>query len=198
MARRLGMWTRGFRWAGPLAAARRRLLEQHYRGRALPCIPASHCSSQCRGLKGTGYRLALPCVPASHCSSCVQGQLQPGPPLDAVGEQQAAALAESLRGEVFDCLYTSDLLRATQTAEALGAVLGCRPVASPLLRERNLGERLSGLTYAEAQAQVPECHAALMSQSLTERIPVGAAGSPPPGAARAALPCCAAACALHF
>lgn len=49
----------------------------------------------------------------------LQGQLVPGPGLTERGQQQAAVLAARLRCERFDAIYSSDLLRATQTAEAV-------------------------------------------------------------------------------
>lgn len=51
----------------------------------------------------------------------LQGQLVPGPGLTERGRQQAQVLAQRLRSERFDCIYSSDLLRATQTAAAVAA-----------------------------------------------------------------------------
>lgn len=65
--------------------------------------------------------------------ACVQGQLIPGPGLDALGQQQAAALAARLAREQFECVYTSDSQRAAQTAEAIGGATGHVPVAMPQL-----------------------------------------------------------------
>lgn len=45
-------------------------------------------------------------------------------PLDEEGLAQAVALAERLSGEKWDYLYSSDLLRAQQTAEAISQRLG--------------------------------------------------------------------------
>lgn len=90
---------------------------------------------------------------------------------------QAEVLAESLEPESFHAVYSSDLLRAMQTAEAVvaawdacggaanggGGGSGSRPPAvqaDPQLRERHLGV-LQGLTHAEAAAQQPEAFAAL-------------------------------------
>ena len=89
---------------------------------------------------------------------------------------QAEFLAERLQQEHFDAIYSSDLLRATQTAEAVVAAWdacgGSAPGSSsssssspavhsdPQLRERHLGV-LQGLTHAEAAAQQPEAFAAL-------------------------------------
>lgn len=45
-------------------------------------------------------------------------------PLDAEGLKQAALLAERLSGEQWDYIYSSDLLRARQTAEIIAKRLG--------------------------------------------------------------------------
>lgn len=44
--------------------------------------------------------------------------------LDEEGLQQAAAIAERLSGEQWDFIYSSDLLRARQTAEVIATRLG--------------------------------------------------------------------------
>ena len=81
----------------------------------------------------------------------LQGQLRPGPPLNEKGLLQAAALAVRLAGETFEAVYTSDLQRTLQTAQA---VCERRPgislVSDALLRERFLGP-LQGTTLAEAR-----------------------------------------------
>lgn len=74
-------------------------------------------------------------------------------PLDKEGLQQAAAIAERLSGEEWDYLYSSDLLRARQTAEVIAAKLGI-PVAGllPGIREMN-GGLLEGTTEQERVAR---------------------------------------------
>ncbi|SET97303.1 probable phosphoglycerate mutase [Paenibacillus sp. NFR01] len=74
-------------------------------------------------------------------------------PLDEEGFGQAEKIAERLSGETWDYIYTSDLLRAKQTAEAISAKLGI-PVAGlvPELREMN-GGLLEGTTEDERVAQ---------------------------------------------
>jgi broad specificity phosphatase PhoE len=78
-------------------------------------------------------------------------------PLSATGREQAARLARRLaqEGICFDALYSSDLSRARETAEALGGALGLRPVSSPALREIDLGA-WSGKTRAEIAAVFPD------------------------------------------
>jgi probable phosphoglycerate mutase len=71
-------------------------------------------------------------------------------PLNDVGRAQAARLAERLRdhGPRFDALYSSDLLRAWETAQFAGRAIGMQPQPMPALREIDLGT-WSGLTRAE-------------------------------------------------
>jgi probable phosphoglycerate mutase len=68
----------------------------------------------------------------------VQGQADP--PLDDVGQQQARALAEHLRGTVFAAIYASPLLRARATAEAIAAERETPLTLDARLRERHMGE----------------------------------------------------------
>ncbi|KWX73429.1 phosphoglycerate kinase [Paenibacillus riograndensis] len=70
-------------------------------------------------------------------------------PLDEEGLQQAAAIAERLSGEQWDYIYSSDLLRAVQTAEVIAKRLGI-PIAGqvPGVREMN-GGLIEGTTEDE-------------------------------------------------
>ncbi len=63
------------------------------------------------------------------------------------GGREAAGVKERLRGIPFDRVYSSDLIRAMQTAEL--ALPGCTYETTPLLREFNVGN-LQGLTTANA------------------------------------------------
>jgi probable phosphoglycerate mutase len=67
-----------------------------------------------------------------------QGQLDP--PLNEKGHQQALATAESLAPLGFEAIYSSDLARARQTAEALADKIGLPIQLDPRLREINQGE----------------------------------------------------------
>jgi broad specificity phosphatase PhoE len=75
-------------------------------------------------------------------------------PLDAVGLEQAGAVAEALRGRV-RVVWSSDLSRAAQTAERIAAATGARVVTLPALRERNMGE-WEGQPYADVRAWLAE------------------------------------------
>jgi broad specificity phosphatase PhoE len=69
-------------------------------------------------------------------------------PLNARGREQARALAERLAGERVDAIYTSDLSRARETAEAVAAHLDLEVVVDPDLREIDVGP-LEGLIFDE-------------------------------------------------
>ncbi|MSO57753.1 MAG: histidine phosphatase family protein [Thermoleophilia bacterium] len=61
------------------------------------------------------------------------------PPLNALGRAQAVALAESLRGEPIGRVVTSDLRRAAETADVVGALLSVPVSVEWGLREVDLG-----------------------------------------------------------
>jgi broad specificity phosphatase PhoE len=67
-------------------------------------------------------------------------------PLNDHGRSQAKDLAERLAGEGADAIYTSDLVRAKETAEIVGERLGLTVVVDPDLREKDWGtwEGLTG------------------------------------------------------
>ena len=90
---------------------------------------------------------------AWNAESRLQGQLDI--PLNALGRAQAATLAEALRDEGLSAVYTSDLGRAWQTAQALALPLGLPLMADAALRERSFG-LLQGLTYREIDHRWPE------------------------------------------
>jgi probable phosphoglycerate mutase len=76
-------------------------------------------------------------------------------PLTAAGRAQAEAIGARLEKESFECLVSSDLGRAWQTAEAIARRTGHAIVANPRIRERHFGEG-EGLTYDEVDARWPE------------------------------------------
>ena len=62
--------------------------------------------------------------------------------LSELGVKQANRIGEKLKAELSDkkfVMYSSDLLRARQTAENVGKYLGLSPILRTELRERNLG-----------------------------------------------------------
>ena len=63
--------------------------------------------------------------------------------LSELGMQQANRIGEKLQAELSGrkfVMYSSDLLRAKQTAENVGKYLGLTPILRTELRERNLGK----------------------------------------------------------
>ncbi len=82
-----------------------------------------------------------------------QGTLQI--PLNAEGQAQAQALAQHLRGSAISAIYSSDLARALQTAEAIGAAVGVQPQSDQRWREFRLGI-FQGLTDDEIIEQYPD------------------------------------------
>jgi probable phosphoglycerate mutase len=81
-------------------------------------------------------------------------------PLSAAGLRQAAELASRLRGEGerFDLLYSSDLLRAAETARILAQELEAPPPRfSPLLRELDCGD-WEGRRIEDLKREEPELY----------------------------------------
>lgn len=83
----------------------------------------------------------------------IQGQLDIA--LNRTGHEQAQRLAAALADESLDAIYSSDLQRAMQTAQALADHSGLSIVADRGLRERGFGV-FEGLTYAEVALRWPE------------------------------------------
>lgn len=82
-----------------------------------------------------------------------QGQFDP--PLTERGRQQAQATAEHLSPLNFEAIYSSDLTRARQTAEALAERTGLTIQFDPRLREINQGE-WQGVLIGDIRAAWPE------------------------------------------
>lgn len=101
------------------------------------------------------------------------------PPLNAAGRDQARALAELLSGEGIVAVHSSDLQRASETAEIVAARLGVPVVHDPALREIDVGS-WSGLTRAEVESRFPDGFALWQTgeighdgetrEQLTERV----------------------------
>lgn len=93
-------------------------------------------------------------------------------PLNAHGREQAHALARFVRNIGLSALYTSDLKRAAETAEILGAMLSSKPIADARLRERNIGI-WQGLTLNEMREWYPEDYRALRENAMNYQIEAG-------------------------
>ena len=93
----------------------------------------------------------------------IQGQIDV--PLNAVGVRQAEAVAQRLARRPPTALYTSDLLRASQTAAPIAAACGLVAQPDQRLRERNFGEFEGGF-YDELRLTSPQQHQRMMSRDL--------------------------------
>ncbi len=90
-------------------------------------------------------------------------------PLNQVGRRQSELLAQRLAGWPVSALVSSDLTRASETADILGRVLGLAPVLDSDLRERH-GGIFQGQTGEELKLRYPEALRAFRES-----------GQPPPG-----------------
>lgn len=100
----------------------------------------------------------------------IQGQTDIG--LNPAGMAQASAAALHLSTTAFAALYSSDLLRARQTAEALAVRLSLAPAFTAELRERCYGI-FEGRTYDEARAAYPGDYAAFERRDPDYAFPGG-------------------------
>jgi probable phosphoglycerate mutase len=91
----------------------------------------------------------------------LQGQMDLA--LNATGEAQAVAVGRRFVGSTATALYSSDLLRARQTAQPIAEALHLPIVLLPALRERHFG-RCEGMTLEEIShqydddARAIQCH----------------------------------------
>lgn len=97
-------------------------------------------------------------------------------PLNATGRRQAFALGRGLaeREEPIASLWASDLSRARETAEIVGAALGLQPLLDWRLREGFRG-RWEGLLMEDVERAEPELYAAWMRDDPAFRFPGGEA-----------------------
>lgn len=95
-------------------------------------------------------------------------------PLNALGLAQADAAGRYLQQRhqqtPFAAIVSSDLIRARQTADAVGQALGMPVVANAALRERHYGQ-FEGQTPTEAEAGDPSAYAALVARDDLEAAP---------------------------
>jgi broad specificity phosphatase PhoE len=93
-------------------------------------------------------------------------------PLSELGFEQARRTAEALAKENVSAIYSSDLIRAVQTAEPLAKLLGLEIITSPAFRERNVGV-LEGLTFDESKQEHPRDYYALVNRNIHHVITKG-------------------------
>jgi broad specificity phosphatase PhoE len=77
------------------------------------------------------------------------------PPLNERGRRQAKALADELDGTTLTAVYSSDLRRASETAEIVATRLDLPVTVDAALREIDVGS-WEGFTLAELEERVPE------------------------------------------
>jgi alpha-ribazole phosphatase/probable phosphoglycerate mutase len=94
------------------------------------------------------------------------------PPLNDVGVRQAAALADRLKELPIDALWTSDLLRARQTAAVLASAHAIPIYTRTGLREIDFGD-WETLTWAQIEQRDPAYAARWVSQFPSLPTPNG-------------------------
>ncbi len=97
-------------------------------------------------------------------------------PLSEFGAEQAETLGRNLAAELASghyVMYTSDLLRARQTAEIVAKYLDITPVADAALRERNLGDAI-GKTSAWARERYQAYYDGTRKRSIDDKVFQGA------------------------
>jgi alpha-ribazole phosphatase len=99
-------------------------------------------------------------------------QGQADPPLNTVGQGQAHALAELLAALAIEAIYSSNLLRAVQTAEAVARRTGTKLELDPRLREISQGE-WEGMLATDIAMRYPVEWAARQRDPVNARPPGG-------------------------
>jgi broad specificity phosphatase PhoE len=93
-------------------------------------------------------------------------------PLNDEGITQSQALAESLQGERFDAVFSSDLIRAAQTAQILARRLSAPLFYDPRLREVNHG-KWEGMLISDVRSQYSGEYSAFRDDRPDGRAPGG-------------------------
>jgi broad specificity phosphatase PhoE len=94
------------------------------------------------------------------------------PELDAVGREQAAALAAALADRGIAAVWTSHLRRAAETAGIVGDALGLAPRVDRRLAESRRGS-WEGRLLADVERAEPEAWAAWLRAGAAFRFPGG-------------------------
>ncbi|MBA3633142.1 MAG: histidine phosphatase family protein [Acidobacteria bacterium] len=93
-------------------------------------------------------------------------------PLSKLGREQAEITAKALAKERITAIYSSDLLRAVQTAEPLADILGLPIIKTSAFRERKVGV-LEGKTFDESKTEFPKDYYALLNRNIYHVITEG-------------------------
>jgi probable phosphoglycerate mutase len=91
-------------------------------------------------------------------------------PLNAVGHAQAVAVSGAIAAFAPVRLWSSDLMRAMQTAQHVADATGLAVEPDRRLREYDVGQR-SGLTIPEFEATYPEAYASWQRGDGRRRVP---------------------------
>ncbi len=90
--------------------------------------------------------------------------------IDETGHEQARAMAPYVAQMAPVALWSSDLVRARETAAYVATETGLEAVFDARLREFDVGER-AGLTIPEFAAKYPEAYAAWQAGHITGGVP---------------------------
>jgi broad specificity phosphatase PhoE len=93
-------------------------------------------------------------------------------PLNDTGRRQAKSLAERVAADGITSLWSSDLSRARETAEIVGARIGLEPRLDARLREGNRG-RWEGRLFVDVAREEPELYASWRRADEEFRFPGG-------------------------
>lgn len=93
-------------------------------------------------------------------------------PLNQKGHQQAQSIAKRLASQTFSTIYSSDLKRAHQTAQAIASIKEHSIILDDRLREQNLGV-LQGVLKSEAAVECPEANKLFQKSNPSDVIPQG-------------------------
>lgn len=100
----------------------------------------------------------------------IQGQTDI--PLNETGHAQALAMAYNASHHQFHAIYSSDLLRASATAQAIADRVGLEVKQLPHLRERHYGI-FQGITATEGALLHPEAHTHYINRDLAYDFETG-------------------------
>lgn len=92
--------------------------------------------------------------------------------LSDLGRRQSERVAERLKDEKIAAIYSSDLSRANETAQAIAAFHGLSIQTDEALRECAFGE-WEGLSVSEIAERYPELYQNYQRDSVTHRAPNG-------------------------
>ena len=93
-------------------------------------------------------------------------------PLNHTGREQAHELADRVASDGIRSLWSSDLVRASETAAIVGERIGLQPRLEPRLREANRG-RWEGRLFIDIEREEPGLYAAWRRAGEQFRFPDG-------------------------